>query len=83
VFYVEQNQLLQILYNTTWKRTTIECVDNLAYKLEFDIEFVFVILAASTTLISRLSGENTKYCEISKMVMHSPPKRRTPTPDTE
>jgi hypothetical protein len=59
-----------MLYNTPWKRNPIECVDNLAYKLEFNIEFVFVILAASTTLVSRLSVEYPKHCEIGKMVMH-------------
>jgi len=83
MFSTKQNRLSKILHNTPWKCNPIERVDNLAYEFESNIEFVFVILAASTTLVSRLSGENTKYCEVSKIVMHLSPKRRTPTPDTE
>jgi len=71
VFSTKQGRLSQILHNTPWKRDTIERVDNLAYELESNSEFIPVVLAASTTFISRLSVENTLHCKIGKVVMHS------------
>jgi len=43
---------LTVLTNTTWKRDAIECVDDLTNQSESDVEFVLVVLAASTTLIA-------------------------------
>jgi len=60
-----------MLPDTPWKGDTIECVGHLTHKFESDIEFVLVVLTATTALISRLPVENTKHYEICKVVMHS------------
>jgi|AntDeeMinimDraft_5_1070356.scaffolds.fasta_scaffold02610_5 hypothetical protein len=55
-----------MLPNTPWKCDTIECVDYLTHKFESDIEFVLVVLTASTALISRLTVKHTKHFETAR-----------------